>query len=78
VATKANAAKEGSAAKVGVVLLAVAALFALALAAPFLGGASNILGILIIGFGLWRAWQINKPSTLTINGPFSVAPAAHV
>lgn len=49
---------------------------AITLAAPFLEGIKNFLGILIIGFGLWEAWKLNKRGELTINGPFSVAPAA--
>jgi hypothetical protein len=57
-------------------LLALLVLFAIAAAAPFMGGFENIIGILIIGFGLYEAWKINKRVPLTITGPFSVAPAA--
>jgi len=77
-ATTANAAKGEPAGGVGVVLLGIAALFAIALAAPFLQGFQNIIGLLIIAFGLWRAWQMNQRTALTINGPFPVAPAANV
>ena len=41
-------------------------------ALPFLGGADNILGLLIIGFGLWEAWRYNKRGTLAIVGPLKV------
>ncbi len=51
-------------------LVLVALLFALA--APFLGGFQNILGILIIGFALWEAWKLNRRRSLEIAGPFRV------
>ncbi|MEO5712249.1 MAG: hypothetical protein ABIT37_02065 [Luteolibacter sp.] len=38
-------------------------------AIPFLGGAENIMGILIIGFGIWRAWQMNRRIRLEVTGP---------
>lgn len=47
----------------------------LALAAPFLGGFENIIGLLIIGFGLYQAWQMNKRVELRFNGPFRVGSA---
>jgi hypothetical protein len=49
-------------------------LFALALASPFLQGADNIIGILIIGFALYEAWKINR--RIPINGPFRLGQAA--
>ena len=60
----------------GEVLLGLLSVFFVAAALPFLQGANNIIGILIIGFGLFEAWKINKRVPLTITGPFSVAPAA--
>lgn len=30
------------------------------LAAPFLSGFENIIGIAIMGFGLWQAWAMNR------------------
>ena len=56
--------------------IALLALFVIAAAAPFMAGFENIIGILIIAFGLYEAWKINKRVPLTITGPFSVAPAA--
>ena len=47
-----------------------------AFAAPFLAGFENILGILIIGFGLWQAWQLNRKRPFEVAGPFQVAAAA--
>lgn len=75
--TDANASKVEPKGGLGTVLLGLGALVAFALAAPFLQG-FNIIGWLIIAFGLWRAWKLNQKSELTINGPFSVAPAANV
>lgn len=58
--------------------LALVAVFVivLAYAAPFLGGVENIIGIAIIGFGLWEAWRINRRQQHTITGPFRVGDAA--
>jgi hypothetical protein len=56
----------------GDVVLAFGALLLIAAAAPFLQGAQNILGILIIGFGLYQAWQLNRRTELSIAGPFRV------
>ena len=48
-----------------------------ALIAPFLAGAQNFMGILIIGFALYQAWKMNKRPTLAVTGPFRVsAPEA--
>jgi hypothetical protein len=63
---------------VGDVFLAIGAIFLMAAAAPFYAGASNIVGILIIGFGLWNAWKTNRRIDIPINGPYSVVPAANV
>ena len=43
---------------------------------PFLAGAKNILGILIIGFGVYQAWQMNRGIPLEITGPHPLAPGA--
>jgi len=45
----------------------------LAFAAPFLGGTRNIMGILIIGIGLYQAWKINR--RVPLSGPFRFGPA---
>jgi hypothetical protein len=54
-------------------LLAIVLLFALACAAPFLAGAQNLMGLIIIGIGLYEAWKINKRVPLTITGPHALA-----
>jgi hypothetical protein len=51
---------------------AIFMLFGLILALPFLGGASNLLGLGIIGFSLYEAWKLNRRAPLAIRGPFSV------
>jgi hypothetical protein len=59
----------------GGLLLGVGALFLLAAAIPFLAGAQNLIGLLIIAFGLWEAWKINRRTALAISGPFQVGAA---
>jgi hypothetical protein len=46
-----------------------------AVAAPFLQGASNLLGLLIIGFALWEAWKLNKEVAVVITGPHRISSA---
>jgi hypothetical protein len=78
---KAGAPVKASAAEpvnVSDLLLGIGAIFLLAAAAPFYAGASNIVGILIIGFGLWNAWKTNRRIDIPINGPYSVVPTANV
>jgi hypothetical protein len=41
---------------------------------PFMQGAGNILGLFIIGFGVWRAWRMNQAIQLEITGPHRIAP----
>jgi hypothetical protein len=49
----------------------------IAVAAPFLGGLQNIIGLVIIGIGLYEAWKLNRRTELTISGPHNLArPAA--
>ena len=43
---------------------------------PFLQGFENILGMLIIGFGVYQAWQMNRGIDLAITGPHPLAPGA--
>ncbi len=48
----------------------------LAFAAPFLAGFENIIGLLIIGFGVFQAWRMNARPAVAFSGPYRVAPAA--
>jgi hypothetical protein len=56
--------------------LGLVILFAIACAAPFLAGAQNIIGILLIGFALFEAWKINKAPRLVVSGPYRVGGGA--
>jgi hypothetical protein len=60
----------------GQAMVALALFGVFVLAIPFLGGFQNILGILIIGFGLYQAWKINQRQPLVIEGPFQVGKVA--
>ncbi|HET9211018.1 MAG TPA: hypothetical protein VFR03_11500 [Thermoanaerobaculia bacterium] len=59
----------------GGAMLGLGAIFLLAAAIPFLAGAQNLIGLLIIAFGLWEAWKINRRTALSISGPFQVGAA---
>jgi hypothetical protein len=58
----------------GSVAMALGVTLGLAFIAPFMGGASNIMGIIIIGIGLYEAWKINR--RVPLSGPFRFGPAA--
>jgi len=59
----------------GELVVGVVMIFALAAAMPFLAGFQNVLGILIIAFGLWEAWKLNKRPALEILGPLTIGTA---
>lgn len=68
----------------GSVVIAVIALVGLTLALPILAAfGGNIISLLIVGFGVWEAWRVNKRFTIDITGPHELAtrppsqPAAH-
>jgi len=52
----------------GGLVLALLSVFAVALALPFLAGASNFMGWIIIGIALYEAWKLNR--RVPISGPF--------
>jgi hypothetical protein len=61
------------------VFVGLAVFAVLILALPFLGGFANILGLVIIGIGVYEAWKINRRVPLVIAGPFpapALAPTA--
>jgi hypothetical protein len=60
----------------GAAIVALLFLFGVALAMPFLSGASNIMGFIIIGIALYEAWKINR--RLPISGPFRLGGALSV
>jgi len=41
---------------------------------PFEGGGRNAIGILIIAFGVWQAWQLNRGANLEVTGPHPLNP----
>lgn len=57
----------------GSFLLAITFMMVIACLAPFLAGLENIMGLAIIGFGLWEAWKINRRPELSISGPHLLA-----
>lgn len=62
-------------ATLGMFLVAWLFILVVACAAPFLAGVQNLMGILIIGFGLWEAWKINRREAVTITGPHALTGA---
>ena len=54
-------------------IAAIAILIGLVLALPFLGGVENIMGMIIIGIGLYEAWKFNRKGRVTITGPHAIA-----
>jgi len=60
---------------VGGTLFAWVVLLAFAYASPFLGGVRNVMGIIILGIGLYEAWKLTRAVTIRILGPFRVEPA---
>ena len=54
-------------------LAAIVVFAGLVLAIPFLAGAENIIGIIIIGIGLYEAWKFNRKAQVNITGPHAIA-----
>jgi hypothetical protein len=69
---KPPAANAGAAASSGLgsVVLAFALVFGIAFASPFLAGANNLMGLVIIGIALYEAWKLNR--RVPVSGPFRV------
>jgi hypothetical protein len=57
-------------------VMALLLLLAFASAAPFLAGFENIMGLVIIGIGLYEAWKLNRRAVFTITGPHTIARTA--
>ncbi len=56
----------------GQMILGYLVIFVIALVAPWLVGVSNIIGWLIIGFGVYQAWVMNKFVPIEFKGPFDI------
>ena len=71
-------AGNGKRGSIGGLLVGLGLLLLLACAAPFLAGLQNIIGLVIIGIGMYQAWKINRRVPLVITGPHALAasPAA--
>jgi len=59
----------------GSVLMIIVAFF-VSYAVPFLLGFQNIIGLLIIAFGLWEAWKFNQRVDAAMTGPYTITPTA--
>jgi hypothetical protein len=57
-------------------VLALVIAVPLAFAVPFFGLPQNVIGLLIIGFGLMQAWRMNARPQVAFSGPYRVAPVA--
>jgi len=70
--TTAPAAADTTPPSLGTLLFALGALLLIACAAPFLAGAENIIGLVIIGIGMYEAWKLNRRVPLVITGPHAL------
>lgn len=57
----------------GQAAFALGVLILILCAAPFLAGFQNIIGLVIIGFGLFEAWKLNRREELVMTGPHPIA-----
>ena len=53
-------------------IVGLAMLVAFVLALPFLAGVENIIGVIIIGIGLYEAWKFNRNGQVNITGPHAI------
>jgi hypothetical protein len=60
----------------GAILLALGALFLVAAAGPVVVGMKSPILLLIVGFGLWEAWKMNRRAPLQITGPLEIGGRA--
>jgi hypothetical protein len=56
----------------GLFLIGLIGLFLIAAAGPILAGFESPILLLIVGFGLWEAWKINRRAPLQIVGPLTI------
>ena len=66
-------AENGKSGSIGGLLLGLGFLLLLACAAPFLAGFQNIIGLVIIGIGMYQAWKLTRRVPLVITGPHTLA-----
>jgi hypothetical protein len=58
------------------VAFALTALVAVVLVAPIIAGFSSPILLLILGFGVYQAWKMNRGVVLALSGPFQLKPPA--
>lgn len=58
------------------VAVAFVLILGIAMAAPFLAGAENLMGLLILAFALFEAWRHNRRGQIAVLGPFSTSGRA--
>lgn len=49
--------------------ISVVVAVAISFVAPFLMGMENIIGLIILGIGIYEAWKLNKRVAITVTGP---------
>ena len=59
----------------GSVLWAWLVILGFAYASPFLGGVRSVMGLFIIGIGLYEAWKFTRAVPIEVLGPFSIERA---
>ncbi len=59
---------------IGGFFLGMGYLLLFALAAPFLAGVRNLMGLVIIAIGVYQAWKLTRAVPLSLTGPFTLAP----
>lgn len=74
-AMKTIVARQGQSVMAAADGLGLLLLFGYSLAAPFLAGFRNILGLFIIGLGLYEAWRLNRRPELVLSGPHTLKAA---
>ena len=52
----------------GAFLFGIGVLLLIVCAAPFLAGIQNVIGIIIIGIGMYEAWKLNRRVPLGDHG----------
>ena len=57
-------------------LVGLAALLALAYAAPIMIGVASPVHLVIAGFALYEAWKLNRGAALRLTGPYQAAGRA--
>jgi hypothetical protein len=62
--------------KSGSLLVGVIAIIILVLLSPILAGFSSPILLLILGFGVYKAWTMNRGINTDVSGPFNLRPAS--